>query len=218
MEDYDPASRHETSATSGSLVAESSSGVGAAQALPPASSLDSSVSAATVKQARWAGERRSLLIRKGRWPAAAVVAMCAVIGLSGCAATSSSAAATPPSATAAAVSAEARHGMPGSGGDLASGGGGSEAALDRPQGDHRARSPTCPRRASRCRHQRVRRSQSRRRPPLRTGAGRARRRRVPSSPANPLSFLGPSTIRRSRLRRSSCDRRPGHPRRLRRDR
>ncbi|MBE1608055.1 hypothetical protein [Actinopolymorpha pittospori] len=126
MDDYDPASLHETSATSGSPVAESSSGMGAAQLLPPASLPDSSVSVATVKQARWEGERRSLLIRKGRWPAA-VALMCAVVGLSGCAATPSSAAATPPSATAAALSAEARDGMPGSGGDLGSGGGGSEA-------------------------------------------------------------------------------------------
>jgi hypothetical protein len=40
---------------------------------------------------------------------------------------------------------------------LGSGGGDPTLGLDRPQGEHPARSAACPRRASQCRHQRVRR-------------------------------------------------------------
>jgi hypothetical protein len=141
MNDYDPTSPHETlpahpvsSATSGPPVAGSSAGVGAAPPPPPACSPDWSASVTMAKQARRPRVRRLLSNRRSGWIVAAAL-MCAVIGLP-------PVAPRPP---------RQQQGTPGpAAGDPTLG-------LDRPQGEHPARSTACLRRASPCRHQRVRR-------------------------------------------------------------
>ena len=146
MNDYDPTSPHETlptrpvsSATSGPPVAGSSGGAGAAPPPPPASSPDSLASVTMAKQARRPGVRRLVSNRKSGGIVAAAL-MCAVIGFSAGCATSPSATTTSPR-----QQPRPRRQLQGSPCPAA---GDPTLGLDRPQGEHPARSTACPRRAS----------------------------------------------------------------------
>jgi hypothetical protein len=101
MNDYDPTSPHDTSATSGAPVAGSSGGSGAAPPDPQASSPDRPESVTVATQARRSTVRRWLSNKRSRWIVAVAAALlAAVIGGSVAYATSPSATATSPSATA----------------------------------------------------------------------------------------------------------------------